>query len=708
MTMNQKQKTEVPGIHRNFLWIRLFALFTSVYLVLPIVTVLAKQEFVHPGIYQTKADLDFMKQNVLAGEQPWKAAFDKVKASVPVDYKIIVEQHIVRGAFNSPSIGADEFLRDANVAWHAALIWYISGERKYADRAVEILNAWSPNAWDFDYNDAKLLIGLAGHKLCNAAEILRYSDSGWAQKDVESFECMLLQSLYPYIRFYYPEANGNWDGAMIQSVMAIAVFTNNRQMFENAVDHYLHGPTNGSLFKYIYPNGQCQESTRDQGHTQLGLDQFAGAARIAWSQGLDLFSAGNDRLALGLEYTMNYILGGNPFCYGTISSRNRELSHSFEAIYQLYKSKGMELPNLHIASEKVRDKFPVEVLTAFRSPDNRSLKGTVSLNRMTFGYPSGAIEGNNLNYPSDAIIVNPGEPLQAALNRAALAGKWVVLSEGKHEMDTALIIPSGTTLVGTGLKSILHFDKKIARCLVNEDKNLHDVILRNFLLEGAETSDYDGKDPNSGRMQRGLRLAPQHTGIIFLSEETGQMKNITFDHLAVLNFTNNGIYVSGAENVQMKGCNLSDNGSCIVPGPRLNHNFKLDHVRNVKIKDSRLDTSPFGSGLSVTRCQDVEISNCEIARNDWFGIHLAGCQDIKINGCLIEANSSSGIYSECLYKGCKRITVSGNIVQYNDGYGFESWAGTEIISSGNQYTLNGKSSQQEKISKEKIVLMKMN
>ncbi len=112
-----------------------------------------EKTFVHPGIYQTKADLDFMKQKVLDGEQPWKDAFEMVKKSISFDEQIKVEQHIVRGAFNSPCIGADNFERDANQAYQAALVWYISGEQKYADKAIEILNAWSPNIWDFDDND---------------------------------------------------------------------------------------------------------------------------------------------------------------------------------------------------------------------------------------------------------------------------------------------------------------------------------------------------------------------------------------------------------------------------------------------------------------------------------------------------------------------------------------------------------------------------
>ena len=130
-------------------------------------------------------------------------------------------------------------------------------------------------------------------------------------------------------------------------------------------------------------------------------------------------------------------------------------------------------------------------------------------------------------------------------------------------------------------------------------------------------------------------------------------------------------------------------------------------MRNVTVKDSRLSTSPFGSGLSVIRCEDVSITNCEITRNDWFGIHLASSRRIVISGCLIEANSASGIYAESLYDGSEEVTVSDNIIQYNDGYGFVSYGGRKIKTSGNQYTKNGVLPQQEKISDEGIILTSM-
>src|SRR6185295_439776 len=210
-------------------------------------------------------DLAYMKDLVQKGVEPWKSAYDRLKAATDTNFAPQPFAHVMRGPYGRPNIGGNELSRSANMAYNYALVWYITHDKKYAEKAIAILNAWSPVLWDFDYNDAKLLAAWTGHVLCNAAEILRYTNAGWQQKDVASFTNMLMTVYYPLMRNYYPQANGNWDGAIIHSIMSIAIFTDNRKMFDNAIDHFLHSSVNGSLFKYVYPNGQCQETARDQG-----------------------------------------------------------------------------------------------------------------------------------------------------------------------------------------------------------------------------------------------------------------------------------------------------------------------------------------------------------------------------------------------------------------------------------------------------------
>ena len=83
-----------------------------------------------------------------------------------------------------------------------------------------------------------------------------------------------------------------------------------KRLFDRAVDYFHNGSGNGSLTHYIInEQGQCQESGRDQQHTQLGLAHLAEACEIAWNQGLDLYATADNRLLKGFEYTAKYNLG---------------------------------------------------------------------------------------------------------------------------------------------------------------------------------------------------------------------------------------------------------------------------------------------------------------------------------------------------------------------------------------------------------------
>ncbi len=134
------------------------------------------QKFIHPGVDQTSKDLEYMKKMVLTGEGLYKSAFERLKTASDTTFNVRSHTHVLRGPYGRPNIGGDDLSKSANMAYNYALVWYITNDKKYADKAIEILNAWSPVLWDFDYNDAKLLAAWTGHMLCNAAEILRYTN----------------------------------------------------------------------------------------------------------------------------------------------------------------------------------------------------------------------------------------------------------------------------------------------------------------------------------------------------------------------------------------------------------------------------------------------------------------------------------------------------------------------------------------------------
>ncbi|MCX7048405.1 MAG: alginate lyase family protein [Candidatus Sumerlaeota bacterium] len=314
--------------------------------------------FIHPGMLHNLDDLNFMKRKVEAREQPWLAAWDKMRQEkiAKLDWTPKPVAQVVRGPYNNPDIGSSALMRDSAAAYCHALQWHITGDKAHARKAIEILNAWSATLKSIEGSDQKLLAGITAYKFCNAAEIIRSTSDEWTAADVARFKNMLLNVFHPLIKDFKPEANGNWDASMILSMLCIGIFCDDRAMFDRAVDYFLNGKGKGAITHYVFATGQCQESTRDQQHTQLGLGMLAAACEVAWKQKVDLYGAADNRLALGFEYTAKYNLGLDVPCQGKISPDGRgKFRPIYEKVYQHYAiEKGLPMPYTKQVIEKIR------------------------------------------------------------------------------------------------------------------------------------------------------------------------------------------------------------------------------------------------------------------------------------------------------------------------------------------------------------------
>src|ERR1700722_13266137 len=78
----------------------------------------ARRTIVHPGILQTRADLEFMKAKIHAGKEPWKSAWDVSTsgAVASLDFKPQPFAHVVRGAYDAGDKGGLELQQSANAA----------------------------------------------------------------------------------------------------------------------------------------------------------------------------------------------------------------------------------------------------------------------------------------------------------------------------------------------------------------------------------------------------------------------------------------------------------------------------------------------------------------------------------------------------------------------------------------------------------------
>jgi hypothetical protein len=308
-----------------------------------------------------------MKTAVAVKAEPIYSGYEVFRAHAQsrLDYKM--RGPLARVGRN-PTVGQNDYDSDANAAYQCAIMWCLSGDIAYANKSKEIINAWSTTLKSITGRDAVLMAGLGPFKMVNAAEILRYTDAGWSPVEIQQTEKHFREVIYPVIRDFAPFANGNWDTAAIKTMMAIGVFCNDRAMFERALNYYVNGAGDGRLTHYlINQTGQCQESGRDQQHTQLGLAHLGDCCEIAWHQGLDLYGYDGDLVLKGFEYTAQYNLGEDvPFAetldqtgkyhHKIIAASGRGRFRAvFEEIYNHYANRrGIPAPFTQRAAERVR------------------------------------------------------------------------------------------------------------------------------------------------------------------------------------------------------------------------------------------------------------------------------------------------------------------------------------------------------------------
>ena len=329
----------------------------------------AERTFVHPGCSYTQGQLDRMKAMVEAKVEPYYTTYLNLKNSehAQLDRKVSDRGTQIReGQFNG-TVGID-----GRCAHDLALLWHITGDNRYADKAVEYLNAnnhytntSARGTGPLDNGKINLLI--------EAAELMRDYE-GWDPEEQQKFKDMLT---YPYysntedvaakyahwtdddkngITFYWNILNGdsgrygNQGMFGMLAMLAMGVYLDNELIYDRAL-RYVSGlphrdddlpypsgpaltstkPTSSNEYQltytlnghsnsvpdygydelleyYFYPNGQCQESSRDQGHVLAGLHKYIEFAEIAWNQGDRFYSLHDNRLLKGIEFNYRYNL----------------------------------------------------------------------------------------------------------------------------------------------------------------------------------------------------------------------------------------------------------------------------------------------------------------------------------------------------------------------------------------------------------------
>lgn len=270
--------------------------------------------FRHPGLLHSKESIQRIQRLCEKQDAVAMGSYRKLQADSKSNpsYQMRGPYDIIaRDGQYSRTKGPCE--NDFLAAYYNALLYLTTHDEAHAQKAMEIIRAYSQKLTRIDGHDAPLCAALQGFILINACELMRYTKgTGWTKEDTKQTERMFCTAFLPVLDEFdrqSPYANGNWGAAVCKMRMAIGVYCNDKVQYSRATEYFLHGNDDGALPHYVAESGQCQESGRDQAHVMLGLGQLAEICEVAWSQGDDLYGALDKRVMVGYEYTSKANLG---------------------------------------------------------------------------------------------------------------------------------------------------------------------------------------------------------------------------------------------------------------------------------------------------------------------------------------------------------------------------------------------------------------
>ena len=370
-------------------------------------------EFRHPGALNSLPELNKIRDKITAGEEPWKSAYQQMLASpyARPNYNARPAALVTKGITEATEI------RDAVGAYTQALLWVFTNEEWHAEKAAQIIDAWSGTLTGFEGLNWYLDPAWTAAPLVEAAEILRATYPKWqgAPRLAKMFNDIFLPILHNRM------ALGNREFAVCNALVAIGVFNEDRAAFYEGIDHWLSyvpsyfyikrdgaearktdywstSPSDAFLLKLdagrlppgwtswidlakevknqgddrswvaksadelwkhpgTYLPGYTPETGgRDLAHTESAFVSAVNVAEIAWHQGIDLYSIAAPRLAVFME-TMAAIRLGEPIspaAYGGKLDLGNGLTPTYEIAYNhLHNVLHIELPKTRRLIETV-------------------------------------------------------------------------------------------------------------------------------------------------------------------------------------------------------------------------------------------------------------------------------------------------------------------------------------------------------------------
>jgi Ricin-type beta-trefoil lectin domain/Alginate lyase len=450
----------------------------------------APASFTHPGVGVSKSQLDFVRTQVQAGAEPWKDAYQQMTSSTYASLSRTAKPraNVECGSFSMPNNGCTDERQDAIAAYTDALIWYIGGNDAYAQKSIELMDAWSATIQEHTNSNAPLQTAWAASSWARSAELIKSLYGNWPNEG--RFATMLRNVYLPKI-VGGSNSNGNWELTMNEAAQGISIFLDDKTDYDKTIGLYLtrvpayiYLSSDGSLPKTVpsmnltsasaiegYWQGQTtfgssmtgltQETCRDFTHTGYGIAAIADVAETAFIQGQDLYPQVGERLRQALGFQTKFEQGAavpSNLCGGHL---NLGLGPVTEVGFNaLHNRMGIAMTNTQAYTERSRPEgtnalfISWETLTNAENPDIAPAPGTTGTSTPPPDQPTGPVTGLGgkcLDVAGASTADNT--PVQLFDCNGTAAQNWTVAADGTLQaLGKCLDVASAGTANGTAVQ----------------------------------------------------------------------------------------------------------------------------------------------------------------------------------------------------------------------------------------------------------------
>lgn len=320
------------------------------------------EDFVHPNMYIDVNNIEAIKENVRYDQQPWKLAYDDVMKQANDSLNIPIQSVTFYGKI-PPSRDIHDYWTDAlylsdgivdsdsdrkdyrsatklgTAVRSLGLAYALTGESKYADKAIQLINGWTVNPSTrmnprFTNSQSKIEISMSIPSIFYGADLI-WNYHGWTQSDKEAFKEWTTQITKSAKTWSARNNFENWRLVLISSASVITKDIDDRQYVFDRWTTIISGQMNldGSL-KYEL------ERTNSLSYSMMALDAMVQTAEIARHQGVDLYNyklPDGRGLESALDYHAPYATDPSTWKYQQISPYKGSTASLYELAYTFKK-----------------------------------------------------------------------------------------------------------------------------------------------------------------------------------------------------------------------------------------------------------------------------------------------------------------------------------------------------------------------------------